>query len=136
MKYDGEVEEELWLLQKLGVELCRAKTNKKGMAAQLINNERVMTIATSDVENLCPGEKWHSAGGVVISTIKESLVSTTSCKLEVQTKNTKFIQDSIEIDTEFNGPFNKFGEKFWMHLFKNEQLIKFCKGVINNARTG
>lgn len=125
MKYDGEVEEELWLLQKLGVELYRAKTNKKGMAAQLINNERVMTIATSDVENLCPGEKWHSAGGVVISTIKESLVSTTSCKLEVQTKNTKFIQDSIEVDTEFNGPFNKFGEKFWMHLFKNEQLIKF-----------
>ncbi len=125
VKYDSEVEEELWLLQKLGVELCRSKINKKGMAAQLINNERVTTIATSDVENLCPAEKWHSAGGVVISSIEEPLISTTSFKLEVKQKNEKSIRDSIEIDTEFNGPFNKFGEKFWMHLFKNEQLIKF-----------
>ena len=125
VKYDSEVEEELWLLQKLGVELARGNSNKKGISAQLRSNERVTTLATTDLENLCPGDKWHSAGGVVISTIEEPEVTTTSFKLEAQPKNTAFIQDSIEVDTEFNGPFNKFGEKFWKHLFKDEQLIKF-----------
>lgn len=125
VKYDSEVEEELWLLQKLGVELSRGNSNKKGIAAQLRSNERVTTLATTDLGNLCPSDKWHSAGGVVISTIEEPEVTTTSFKLEAQPKNTAFIQDSIEVDTEFNGPFNKFGEKFWKHLFKDEQLIKF-----------
>ena len=49
VKYDSEVEEELWLLQKLGVELARGNSNKKGISAQLRSNERVTTLAIHKV---------------------------------------------------------------------------------------
>ena len=132
VKYDSEMEEELWLLQKVGVELCRVKSNKNGIAAQLINCERVTTIATSGLANLCPGEKWHSAGGVVVSTTKEPLVQSVEFKLELnpKTNSSDLIHDSIEVDTEFNGKFDGFGQRFWMLLIKkDEQLTKW---IANN----
>ena len=126
VKYDGEVEEELWLLQKLGVELCRGKAHKKGIAAQLRSNERVTTLATTESANLCPGDGWLTAGGVVISTIQEPLGQFIEFKIEQKAQNANLIQDTIEVDTEFNGPFAQFGVKFWMHLInKDEHLTKW-----------
>lgn len=126
VKYDGEVEEELWLLQKLGVELCRGKAHKKGIAAQLRSNERLTTLATTEPANLCPGDRWLTAGGVVISTIQEPLGQFIEFKIEQKAQNANLIQDTIEVDTEFNGPFTQFGEKFWMHLInKDEHLTKW-----------
>jgi hypothetical protein len=133
VKYDSEVEEELWLLQKLGVELSRGNSNKKGIAAQLRSNERVTTLATTDLENLCPGDKWHSAGGVVISTIQEPLGEFIKFKIEQKSQNSSLIQDTIEIDTAFNGPFTQFGERFWMHLINKDEQLK--KWIANNQLT-
>ncbi len=124
MKYDADVEEELWLLQKLGIELCLTKKiSKKGLAAQLVNNGIVTTIASSEIANLCPGEKWHCSGGVVITTNQEALEEVVEFKIKPHTRSLNFIQDSVEIDTEFNGSLKEFGQKFWMYLIKKDERL-------------
>jgi superfamily II DNA or RNA helicase len=125
---DSELKEELWTWQKLGVRISIGEKTRPQIIAQLNDGKKIITLASSECCNFYPGNEWHNAGGIVISTTDEPLQIIS--EINISLDNTKDSEqaiwaDTVEIIDEFNGELSLFGFSFWKHLLmENKGLSK------------
>ncbi|MGF1692376.1 DEAD/DEAH box helicase [Photobacterium kagoshimensis] len=119
---EHDVQEELWLLQKMGVILAIGQCSKSQVAVQVIKADKVVTVATSESLNMCPGVNWHCANGIVVLSQVEPKQVTSCFDITFDYQNNS-INDSIEVDRQLNGKLTNFGDAFWMTLFKRDQAL-------------
>ncbi|MCU8061005.1 DEAD/DEAH box helicase [Shewanella sp. SM55] len=116
-----ELSQELWTLQMLGAKIATGVLPQSNIVAQMAGESTLVTVASTNPENSLPGSGWLKADSLVVTseTIREAKLDI----LEFKSPETHSIAGSIEIDKELNGKLLRFGEAFWMHLFKQEPKI-------------
>ncbi|GAK20348.1 DEAD-box helicase-related protein [Vibrio sp. JCM 19052] len=129
VELDSETEIELIALQNLGVNfaLCQSQTElNSNIAVQLKTRSNIVSLATDTSENLIPGVGWLNAGGLVVESVQLNLIDTELKLFEVSSAKQSVKNGEWEITTQLNGKLTDFGERFWMHLFKNDgdELLK------------
>lgn len=129
VELDSETEIELIALQNLGVNfaLCQSQTElHSNIAVQLKARSNIVSLATDTYENLVPGVGWLNAGGLVVESVQLNLIDTEPKLFEVSLAKQSVKNGEWEITTQLNGKLTDFGERFWMHLFKNDgdELLK------------
>ncbi|WP_064604419.1 DEAD/DEAH box helicase [Photobacterium sp. J15] len=118
--YDVDIKEELRLLQQIGISVAKSEIKVSQLAAQVQLQDKVVTLACSDLNNLCPGAQWNIAGGIVVQSEDEPKYECSTHVIEENRSVVKGLANTIELSSEINGPLNRFGERFWMHLLKQE----------------
>ncbi|WP_298444456.1 DEAD/DEAH box helicase [uncultured Ferrimonas sp.] len=120
--FDTETQAELFSLQAIGVRLTSLDDNvdrSHGIVAQALVKGDITSIAVKNIENLTPGSTWLNAGGLVVESNQCSLLSISEKQIEAYPKLDQPNYGEWEITEQLNGSLMGFGERFWMHLFKN-----------------
>lgn len=125
---DEEILKDLNRLSSMGVKLALAGPNLPNhMAAQIHINDRLVTLATGERRITVPGDNWHQAGGLVVSSDQQVPFERLSFKLP------SFGQQSagISVKDEMNGPWKEFGQRFWGLMATK---IDAAESLINKGR--
>lgn len=122
-----ELSYELWTLQMLGAKIANGVPPQGNIVAQLAGELTLITVASTNPEDSLPGSGWLKADSLVVTS--ETILESKLDIIEFLAPETRTIDGSVEIDKELNGKLLRFGEAFWMHLFKLEPKLV---GLLSN----
>ncbi len=123
-EFEQDLTEELWFFKKIGARLAVGESSRPEIVAQLINDEQVVTIATSDSENIVPGENWHRKSSVVILTRNEQSQAYYEFNLKRSYSDPNQLFGTLEVDALLNGSLNHFGGAFWTLLLEHDEGLR------------
>jgi DEAD/DEAH box helicase domain-containing protein len=122
--FNQDIIDELLALRTIGVQISVANLNQSHIAVQIIKGNHVISLATNDSNNLCPGEFWHQLdNSVTVISENEPQQSISEMVLERAAKNTRLAIGGCELDNQLNGKLSKFGEAFWMLLLNRDEAL-------------
>jgi DEAD/DEAH box helicase domain-containing protein len=122
--FNQDIIDELLALRTIGVQISVANLNQSHIAVQIIKGNHVISLATNDSNNLCPGEFWHQLdNSVTVISENEPQQSISEMVLERAAKNTRLAIGGCELDNQLNGKLSKFGEAFWMLLLNRDETL-------------
>ncbi|WP_353249257.1 DEAD/DEAH box helicase [Salinisphaera sp. T31B1] len=98
-------------LRSLGARIGLAnKRLPQPLAAQVFLDGKIITLATGDTRATVPGENWHQAGEIVVSS--ESCPAFELQPFDFPDTNLAPVA-IIQIRDEANAPWRRFGSRFW-----------------------
>ncbi len=118
-----EIEEELILLQQLGLKIARAKVSDPLIAAQLIFANKSVTLITDDPSNRCPNQNWGLAGGTLISSEQMEIYHLYPYELPILSDIEDKLGQCLEISDQLNGKLIQFGQRFWAYLLNHDKKL-------------
>lgn len=109
---------DLHKLQALGASLVTRKGPiRPHIAVQVGIGKNVVTLATSDVEAVMPGPRWHQAGSLVVQSEACPAMAVESFAIPTTADAVPPVTELL-ICNELNGAIDVFGARFW-HRVKN-----------------
>jgi hypothetical protein len=126
------VQEDLWVLQRLGIKIAVVDSNKLSLkksgsiVAQTLSSNVHKTFACSVQQAAIPTQEWmQDAENVLVYSDNYPLITLTSYLAETDLKP-KPTQNAVEVEilNQCNGALNQFARKFWQHITEQHKPLQ------------